>query len=268
MSKSIVITGSTRGIGRGLAENFLKLGAKVAISGRSQVDVDALVSELAAEHGAERITGAACEITNPEQLKGLWNAAKSAFGQVDMWINNAGISLDRKPLWELPADDIMKIVDINLGGVLLASRAALIGLKEQGHGQIWLMEGFGSNGMAQKGMASYGATKSAVRYLAKALRKDAEGTGVHICALSPGIVVTDLLLGDYDLGSEEWKKARKILNILADRIETVTPWLAENVLKANKDGARVEWLTTGKAARRFMTAGFSKRNVFEGTVAE
>ena len=92
MTKSVVVTGSTRGIGRGLAENFLKFGAKVAVSGRSKTAVKALVSELSEKYGAENIAGADCDITNPKQLESLWHAAASAFGTVDVWINNAGIS--------------------------------------------------------------------------------------------------------------------------------------------------------------------------------
>lgn len=262
MSKSVVITGSTRGIGRGLAENLLKLGAMVAVSGRTKKDVDLLVAELSKSYGAENVTGAACDITDPKKLRGLWDAAAKAFGTVDVWINNAGISIVRKPLWEQSSEDVVKIVDINLGGALLSARQAMIGMKEQGHGQIWLMEGYGSDGMTGAGMVSYGATKRAVNYLTKALRKDAKDTGIQVCALSPGIVVTDLLMGDYDLSSAEWKKTKKIMNILADKVETVTPWLAENVLKTEKDGARVAWLTKGKAFKRFASAGFNKRDLF------
>ena len=72
MSKSVVVTGSTRGIGRGLAENFLKLGAKVAVSGRKASEVKSLVSDLSEKYGAENVTGAACDITNPKQLEALW----------------------------------------------------------------------------------------------------------------------------------------------------------------------------------------------------
>ena len=111
-------------------------------------------------------------------------------------------------------------------------------------------------------MVAYGATKRAVNYLNKAVQKEIADTGVQVCTLSPGIVVTDLLTGDYDLESAEWKKAKKILNILGDKVETVTPYLADGILKTNKSGAKVAWLTNGKAFRRFMTAGFSKRDLF------
>ena len=114
----------------------------------------------------------------------------------------------------------------------------------------------------QPGMAAYGATKRAVRYLQKALRKDTADTDVQICTVSPGIVVTDLLTGDYDLTSEQWEKSKKIFNILGDEVHTVTPWLADHILATDKSGARVVWLTRRKAFARFMTAAFRKRDLF------
>ena len=96
----------------------------------------------------------------------------------------------------------------------------------------------------------------------KALQKELGDSGVQVCTLSPGIVVTDLLVGDYDTSSPEWEKSKKIFNILGDKVETVTPWLVDGVLKADKDGARVEWLTGPKIGWRFMTAGFRKRDLF------
>jgi short-subunit dehydrogenase len=179
-----------------------------------------------------------------------------------VWINNAGINIDRAPLWEQSAEAISYIVNTNLAGLLLANKVAMTGMKAQGRGQIWNMEGFGSNGMAQPGMAAYGATKRAVNYLNKALRKDTVGTNIQVCTLSPGMVVTDLLIGEYDTSSEEWQKVKRMFNILADTVDTVTPWLVDGVLKADKDGAKVEWLTNGKVMGRFLTAAFKKRDLF------
>jgi hypothetical protein len=87
-------------------------------------------------------------------------------------------------------------------------------------------------------------------------------TPVQVCTLSPGIVVTDLLMGDYDLASPEWQKSKRIFNILGDTVETVTPFLVDGILKTDKSGGKVVWLTGGKAFGRFMTAGFNKRDLF------
>ncbi len=155
-----------------------------------------------------------------------------------------------------------RLVDVNLTGTLFGLKVAVASMIEQGRGQVWLTEGFGSDGATQPGMAAYGSTKRAVRYLQKALLKDTAKTPVQVCTLSPGIVVTDLLVGDYDLTSGEWERAKRIFNILGDRVETVTPWLAEHVLAADKPGTRVAWLTRRRAFARFMTAPLHKRNLF------
>lgn len=260
--KSVVITGSTRGIGRGLAEDFLKRGCRVIISGRQQSAVDAVVAELAVQYSAADVQGKACDITDVSALQALWDFACASVGQVDVWINNAGMSISRKPLAEQSPADIAAIVNTNMAGLLLANHVALKGMQNQGSGQIWNMEGFGSGGQAQPGMCAYGATKRGVNYVNKALQKEIADTGVQVCTLSPGIVITDLLLGDYDLQSPEWQKSKKIFNILGDKVETVTPYLVDGILKSNKSGAKVAWLTGGKAFGRFMTAGLKKRDLF------
>ena len=93
--KTIVITGSTRGIGYGLADAFLKLGCSVAISGRTQRNVDVAVANLSASHRPEQLMGFACDVARFEQVRALWNTTIVRFGKVDIWINNAGINAGR-----------------------------------------------------------------------------------------------------------------------------------------------------------------------------
>jgi len=262
VTKRIVITGSTRGIGNGLARELLKRRCQVAVSGRWPERVAEVVAELGQYYGESKVCGTACDVTDPEQLQRLWDSAAHAFGEVDVWINNAGMSIGRLPLWEQQDSELAAVVDTNLTGALLASKTAIANMVRQGHGQVWNTEGFGSNGATQPGMAAYGATKRAVRYLQKALRKDVADTPVQVCTVSPGIVVTDLLTGDYDLTSEQWEKSKRIFNILGDHVHTVTPWLADHILAADKSGARVVWLTRRKALARFMTASFRRRDLF------
>ncbi len=262
MGKRIVITGSTRGIGNGLAREFLKRQCQVVISGRSPSTVNAEVAELGQYYGTSKVCGAPCDITDPQQLQGLWDIATTTFGGIDLWINNAGISVGRNPLWEQSNDDLAKLVETNLTGTLLANKMAIANMVQQGHGQVWNTEGFGSDGATQPGMAAYGATKRAVRYLQKALLKETANSPVQVCVVSPGIVVTDLLTGDYDLTSEEWEKAKKVFNILGDEVGTVTPWLADHILATDKSGARVVWLTRRKAFFRFLTVAFKRRDLF------
>jgi NAD(P)-dependent dehydrogenase (short-subunit alcohol dehydrogenase family) len=260
MSTSIVVTGSTRGIGLGLAREFLKRGCQVTVVGRSQESVDKALAELG---GGDRATGIPADVASRESNQAVWDHAVKTFGKVDIWINNAGISLPNKPFWMTSEEDWRRIVDINYHGAVNGSAVAAKGMLEQGHGFIWNMEGFGSNGMSRPGVSPYGSTKYALRYFTKVFVKDMQDKPVKVGLLSPGIVVTDLLTGDYDdMPPQVFEKVKKTLRILADRVETVTPFLAEGVLAADKNGARVEWLTRGKAARRFATARWSKRDPF------
>ena len=256
MAKSVVVTGSTRGIGFGLAREFLKLGCAVTIVGRTPAAVEKAMTELG---GGERITGMAGDVSRRADVQAMWDHAAATFGKVDIWINNAGIDLPRKPMWEFSEEEIHRIVDINLHGCFNGDAVAINGMLAQGFGYVWNMEGFGSNGMTSAGITPYGTTKYGLTYLTKSLIKELKGKPVGIGYLSPGIVITDLLVGDLD--AEQLKKIARTYNILGDTVETVTPMLAEGVLKTNKSGERVAWLTPAKAGMRFATARFKKRDV-------
>jgi NAD(P)-dependent dehydrogenase (short-subunit alcohol dehydrogenase family) len=262
--QSIVITGSTRGIGKGLAAELLRRGHDVAISGRSQAAVDQALAELAplASHGA-RVVGAPCDVSRAAELQQLWDHAVAAFGRVDVWVNNAGISHSRQRAGEMRAEDIIHVQETNLLGMMLATQVALRGMQAQpGGGTIFNMEGFGSSGMMRAGMSLYGASKFALTYFNKALVAETRDGPVKVCYLSPGIVLTDLLkrdMGSSDAG--ELERTRRVYDILADRVGTVTPFLADGILREQKPGARVAWLTGGKAARRFFMSLFRKRRL-------
>lgn len=260
--KTVVVTGSTRGIGLGLVENFLKRGCKVVVTGRGQERVDQTVKSLGETYGADNVVGKAGDISNYDDIQALWDFAKSSFGTVDVWINNAGMSVERQEFWKVPKEAIEAVVTTNVTGLMYANQIVIAGMLEQGSGQIWNMEGYGSNGMTQAGLTSYGTTKRAVNYLLAALKKEVKDTPVQVNTLSPGIVVTDLLVGDYDLQSEEWQKVKKTFNILGDTVETVTPYLVDGVLASNKNGDTVAWLTGPKAFKKFLTAPFNKRELF------
>lgn len=262
----VVVTGGTRGIGRGLAAAFLDRGARVVVCGRSQASVDAglagLREGLADPSG---VSGIATDVSDRSQVQALWDHAVATYGRVDVWINNAGLSAPRGPLDDQDPALVGAVVDTNLIGTFNGCAVAQAGMAAQGGGWIWNMEGFGSRGEHQPGMATYGASKRAVNYLTEALAREAKGTPIKVGFLSPGIVATDLLVGDYDGRPEEFEKVKRVFNILGDRVETVTPWLADRVLSASRNGVRVAWLTKPKAAGRFLTAGFRKRDIFAST---
>ena len=258
----IVITGSTRGIGLGLAREFLKLGCSITISGRTQEAVDQVVSELGSHYSRGNILGLACDVRDPVQVRALWDASLECFGKVDVWINNAGFSGPQLPAWEVDPQKAREIIETNLLGEIYGSITALREMIVQGHGAIYNMEGLGSDGRMLSGLTYYGTSNSGRHYFNQSLIQEAKDTPIIIGTLRPGMVITDLITQQYEDRPEEWERDKRIFNILADRVETVTPWMAAKILENDKTGVSINWTSRLKIMLRFLTSPFSKRDVF------
>ena len=261
--KHIVITGSTRGIGYGLAEAFLELNCSVTISGRAQSDVDQAVLKLTSNHSPEKIFGLACDMRYPEQIQELWDQSKTRFQKVDIWINNAGLSGPQMAAWLMPPEKAKEIIETNLLGVMYGSMVAVREMLAQGYGAIYNMEGMGSDGRMHEGLTYYGTSKYGLHYYNNSLTKETRETQLVIGSLRPGMVVTDLLTKQYEGRPEDWERDKRIFNILADRVETVTPWMAARILENEKSGVRISWSSRWKIMGRFLASPFHKRNVFD-----
>lgn len=259
----IVITGSTRGLGLRMAREFLSRGCSVVVSGRTREAVQAAVRDLQADHPGASVQGFPCDMGSPGQVQALWDFAAGTMGGVDHWINNAGIGQATLPIWEVEPAAMEAIVRTDVLGVLYGARSAMRGMLRQGGGTIWFMEGHGSDGRIMKGLSVYGTAKRALRYAARALAVEAEGTGVRVGTLSPGIMVTDFTMKQEHGDAAAWERTKKAYNILADRPETVAAFLVPRILAARKNGRHIAWLTGGKAAFRFLTSGIVKRRVVD-----
>jgi NAD(P)-dependent dehydrogenase (short-subunit alcohol dehydrogenase family) len=262
--KNVVITGSTRGIGFGLASSFLALECSVVICGRTKEAVNAAVKKLAETYPKERISGFVCDVRIPTQVQGLWDAAVKRLGQIDIWVNNAGISAEMKEPWEYTSAEIEAGVCTNIMGVMFGTTVAVKGMLAQGSGAVYSLEGLGSEkGMKVKGLSLYGTTKAALRYFNDSLFAELEGKPVIAGALQPGMVVTDLITSEYASKPEEFEKFKPILNILSERPDVVTPILAYKMFTNTRNGARIRYNSSLGTMMKFITAPFKKRKVIE-----
>lgn len=262
MQKRIVITGSTKGIGYGLAVYFLDHGHKVVISGTTQDSVDKAMSELKKDY-PDLVLGIVCDVSKYAEVLNLCNVAAGYLGGIDIWINNAGITQTHCPSHLLPHDEIERIVDVNIHGMINGSKIAINFMLKQGHGALYNMEGLGSDGRISNNLGYYGMTKRALRYITKAYAKELKDKPILIGRLSPGMVTTQLLLKDIEK-AEDPDKVRKIFSILADPVSKVTPYLGERILKNTKKDILIAWLTTPKILFRFLSAGIIHRDPFKG----
>ncbi|MGB8215260.1 MAG: SDR family oxidoreductase [Anaerolineales bacterium] len=188
--KVAVITGSTRGIGLGIAEAYAHAGAAVVVASRSQAAVDQVVKRLQAEGG--RIAGQACDVSRPDQVLALADFAVQAFGKLDIWFNNAGLETAYGPTMSYSAEDFSGVVQTNIMGVYYGSRAALKIFLPQHSGKLLNMVGRGYKGPVPYQNA-YAASKAWVVSFTRALAQEYAGSGVGIFNFSPGLVITDML---------------------------------------------------------------------------
>lgn len=257
---NVVITGSSKGIGRGLAEQFVRRGHNVVISGRNQDDVEKTAASINAI-GPGRAIGQTCDVTHKSEVQTLWNRAQQEFGRVDYWINNAGRATARHEVHELPESLVHQLIDGNYKGTTFGSQVAIEGFRAQGAGALYNMLGgtFEGTRLTPK-MGVYSGTKAAVWMLTKYLVAENKGRNIVIAAISPGMLISDNWFEEQaSLTTEEWRKMRPILSILCDHVDTSTPWLVEQVLANKTSGRRIAWLTTGKITRRFFEAYVLRR---------
>jgi NAD(P)-dependent dehydrogenase (short-subunit alcohol dehydrogenase family) len=264
---NIVITGSTRGIGLGLAREFLSRGHSVMVSGRHEEAVRQTVAGLSDAFPANKIHGHACDVDREAEVEALWNEAARVFESVDIWINNAGRNNPKQRLHMMELAEFEGTLHTNLMGMINGSVIALRGMLKQGSGWIFNMEGFGSEGMIGIDQVPYGLSKYGLRYFTKALVKTMKGSPVKVGYLSPGIVTTEMAVPRRENRGEFFDNNKKFLNIMADHVETVTPWLVEKILKAcarpNGNGIAIRWMSLPRAAGRLIGSLFRKRRVIE-----
>ena len=260
--KTVVITGGTRGIGLAMALEFLSRCCRVTVSGRGDNLPEPVARVLQAYQ--DSIQYVRCNVQNKEDVDALWDRAAERWGRVDIWINNAGQNAPYEYVYDTDCKSADAVIDTNIRGMIYGSQVAAARMREQGSGQIWNMEGLGSNGMIQAKTVLYGMSKSALTYFTKGLAKELNGTGVLAGRLSPGMMLTDFITKAPDgeaspvLKDESFKK---VFNTLADKPETVAAFLVPRMLANTRNDAHIMWLTNSKAAWRFMTSPMRKREL-------
>jgi len=265
--KTVVITGSARGLGLELAKNFKENNYNVVISDLKEEAIELAISELNKIKTESKVTGIKCDVTKTNDIINLINITKNEFNNIDIWINNAGVNQPDKAIWELTEEEINLILNVDLKGTIIASKLIMEEMIKQKNGAIYNVEGYGSNDAKMLGLSIYGTSKRAITYFTESLANESKerNTNIIIGKLSPGIMITDFITNA--LGDKEKiklpEKTKKVYNILGDYPSVVAKFLVEGIIKNNKNNAKIEWLTNKKAAWRFMTSAFNKRDFFK-----
>ena len=263
--KTVVITGSARGLGFNMARFFRENNFNVVISDLKEENLIQAERELEKIESKGSVYHKVCNVSKLNEIEELMNSAIAEFKTVDIWINNAGVNQPQKAVWELSENEINTIIDVDLKGAIYGSKVAMEEMSKNHKGAIYNIEGYGSNDAHMLGLNMYGTSKRAVTYFTESLAQEAQekNTGVIVGKLSPGIMITEftthsLVNDSIDLS----EKTKKVYNILGDTPETVGKFLVNEMIKNTKNNVKINWLTNQKAFLRFLTAGFNKRNFF------
>lgn len=242
---NIVITGGTRGIRFGLVSEFLKKGHTVTFSGTSKNSIQSAKSKLTGN-----CQGVICDVRNQEELNQLLYKSLESYGNIDIWVNNAGVDHPRLDVSDLNEIDFRKVIDINVVGMMIGTSIALKQMKKQNYGHVYNMEGLGSNNMMIPKTLIYGSSKRLVTYFSRGCNKELKNhKQIFVGTVSPGMVFTDLL--NNNLGED----GNKIAHILGNKVEEVTPFLVKKMLKGKQ---YIYWLTNMKVMKKFLFSIFKK----------
>jgi short-subunit dehydrogenase len=182
-NKIVVITGGTKGLGKALAFNFTNEGAKVVIAARQKDETQKTASEI----GADSVV---CDVTKESDIQNLAKEVLHKYGQIDIWVNNAGVWLPHAPIEETDWQRVHDMFEVNIFGTIYGSKTALIQMRKQKSGVIInIISTSALDG--RPGSSGYCASKYAASGFTKSLRKETEGTNIKVFGIYPGGMQTN-----------------------------------------------------------------------------
>jgi 3-oxoacyl-[acyl-carrier protein] reductase len=184
--RAALVTGSTRGIGRAIAEMLACSGAKVAVVGRDRARAEAVAAELT----GGRAQGFACDVGDIASVTQLVSTVEQTLGSIDILVNNAGLTRDNL-LMRLRDDDWDAVIDANLRGAFAAMRAASRGMMKRRWGRIINIASVVGM-VGNKGQANYAASKAGLIGLTKSVAKELASRNILANVVAPGFIDTDM----------------------------------------------------------------------------
>jgi NAD(P)-dependent dehydrogenase (short-subunit alcohol dehydrogenase family) len=199
--RSAIVTGGTKGLGRGMAEGLASAGSNVAVVGRTLSDVEQVAAEIARDYRVQAV-GLAGDVGQPESIATTIANAVEFLGKVDILINNAGVNI-RGPIDELSYEQFRQVQQTNVDGVWLTTQAVIGHMKQRGGGRIInISSTLGVVGLANR--TPYAASKGAVSLMTKAMALEFAPFGITCNAICPGPFLTEMNLPVAD--SEQVKR--------------------------------------------------------------
>lgn len=214
--KTVIITGGSEGVGAATAHLFAEAGANLMLVARSKKNLDSIAAELRDKTHVEVF---AMDVTDADACVDLFKKAAFEFGRIDILINNAGYHA-RGLVREVPAEDLGRIIDVNLKAPIILTRLALPYLEEAGGGAIINVASLHGR-LASAGATTYSSSKFGLRIFTLALRQELEGSSIKAAVVSPGPVDTGFIMGNLEecddiVFSQPMSSAEEVAQVILD----------------------------------------------------
>ncbi len=187
----VVITGAGQGIGRAYAQHFADSGAIAVIADINGENGERVAAEIETQGG--RALAVQTDVTSPDSVAAMVDATLSAFGQLDVLINNAAIfvTLGRRPFEDIPLDEWRQVMDVNITGCFICARAVIAPMRDAGWGRIINIS---SSTVPQgiPGFLHYVTSKSALIGMSRAMARELGKDGITVNAVLPGMIETEI----------------------------------------------------------------------------
>jgi NAD(P)-dependent dehydrogenase (short-subunit alcohol dehydrogenase family) len=191
--RAALITGGNRGLGLSIAHAFVDAGADVFICARDGAALETARAELTSRASSnQRIIARPADVSNREEVEHLTNAACTAFPELQILVNNAGVYGPMGPIDEVDWDAWVRAIEINLFGSILMARALLPRFKRRRYGKIIQLSGGGATNPLPR-MTAYAASKAAVVRFAESLALEVKDEGIDVNAIAPGALNTRMM---------------------------------------------------------------------------
>ncbi|MFV3385876.1 SDR family oxidoreductase [Pseudomonas sp. NY15364] len=221
MSKVILVTGASSGIGEAIARHLASLGHHVVLGARRIERLQVLVEELQAQ--GQHASCLTLDVSQLHEMQAFVEYAEAQHGPVDVIINNAGV-MPLSPLNALKVDEWDRMIDVNIRGVLHGIAAVLPGMEERGRGQVINIASIGAHAVSPTA-AVYCATKYAVWATSDGLRQESER--IRVTTICPGVVESELADSISDASAREAMKAFRRVAITPDAIARAVAYAVE-----------------------------------------
>ncbi|MGH0034998.1 MAG: SDR family oxidoreductase [Myxococcota bacterium] len=177
-----VVTGASRGLGAGLARDLAERGLRLGLCARAE----------SALPESDDVVCERLDVTDEKAVEAFAARVVERFGQIDLWINNAGLLAPIEPLRDVSAEDFRRHIDVNLTGVFLGTRTFVRHLRSRGGEGVLINISSGAAWKAYRGWSAYCAGKAGVERLTECVAAEEEGTGLRAYSVAPGVIDTDM----------------------------------------------------------------------------